>query len=235
MKNLVLAAGVTLVAAVGCGGGGSGDAIITANWSLKQVNGTVIPTCPPGVDTAEVVAQEIGAGGTPVGAPIIDLYNCDDFSGTSTYPPADYDVFVALTGPSGDYAQSLTAAVDVTVQDKTVTVDIFDDGGYFSLAWTLKGASGAPLQCSQVPGIDGVEAISTDVANANNAVTDQFTCEDGAAVTAALLAGTYTVAVAAINAQDQALGPSTTLTNKAVPRQNGVTNLGTVEVSIDGL
>lgn len=112
MKNLVLAAGVTLVAAAaGCGGGGSGDAIITANWNLKQVNGTVIPTCPPGVDTAEVHAQEIGAGGAPVGSAIIDLYNCDDFTGTSTYPPADYDVFITLTGPQGDYAQSLTAAV----------------------------------------------------------------------------------------------------------------------------
>jgi hypothetical protein len=125
--------------------------------------------------------------------------------------------------------------VDVTVSDKSFNAQILNDGGYFYLAWNLFGAStNADLTCATAGAIGGVEAIGTDVSNSANSNSDQFDCEDLASYTAGYRAGTYTVSVAALNAADQAIGPATNLTNKVIGTHNAITNLGTVEIAIDG-
>ena len=56
------------------------------------------------------------------------------------------------------------------------------------LAWNLiGGTSGTPLSCAQVTGgVDGVELISTNVANSTSSFDDVFTCVDGVGTTSAL-------------------------------------------------
>jgi hypothetical protein len=133
------------------------------------------------------------------------------------------------------YAKSLSAIVDVTVIDKTFNAQILNDGGYFQLAWVLRGAvSNNALTCAQA-GAAGLETVGTDVSNPTSSLSDIWNCSDGSGITADYLAGTYTVSVAALNAMDQSIGTAPVLTNRVINDRNRVTDLGTVTVPITGL
>src|SRR5574337_844327 len=56
------------------------QAYTTANWSIKNVAGT-IQACPMGFDTAALYSQALDATGQPTGQPIVDLFNCADGTG----------------------------------------------------------------------------------------------------------------------------------------------------------
>src|SRR5262249_6542510 len=134
------------------------------------------------------------------------------------------------------YAKSTSAAVDLTTADKNFTATILNDGGYFSFAWNLtKMSNGAPITCADVTGINGVEAIATEVRNPSNSATDIYTCTDGQGLKAGYLAGTYTVHVDAINAAMQSIGDAPDLLNKVIMSPNKVTDLGTVTIPITAL
>jgi hypothetical protein len=214
------------------------DAIITANWSLKQQSSGQLIPCPPGTTTAAVYSQPVDGANNPIGSPIIDLFDCDDNSGrTAPLPPDVYQVWVALTSEGGGstYATSLSAIVDVINTDKTFSTTILNDGGYFQLTWDLVDSqTAAPMTCATADA-DGIGVVSTLVSNTSSFVDDKFTCEDHYGITGGLLQGAYTVAVDAF--QDGptggAIGPTTTLTNKTIGPRNAVTNLGNVQIQID--
>ena len=73
--------------------------MITASWSIQTLAGAAQP-CPGGFDTAVVYSQRLDAFGDPVDAPVLDLFNCVD--GTGTTAPligAKYSVWVEITKP----------------------------------------------------------------------------------------------------------------------------------------
>jgi hypothetical protein len=245
MKKLVLASLIALAAsqAAGCiitsGDDTGDDAFVSATWQLRsEANNTQAP-CPPTFDTAALYNQPIDANGNNAGPVIVDLFNCADGTGTSApLPPTTYLTWVEIANHNNTdtYAKSLSAVVDVTVSDKTFNTQILVDGGYFQLQWQLQGQStNAPLTCAQAGAAGGVEAVGTDVSNANNSNSDIFDCEDKYGVTAGYTMGTYTVSVAALNSSDASIGTAPALTNKVIQDANQVTNLGTITIPITGL
>ena len=217
---------------------GEDTATITVNWSLQNLASGSTTTCPPGITTAAVYSQPVNGLNQPVGSPIIDLFDCDDRTGrTAPLPPDVYQVWVELESETGatEYARSLSAIVDVTSTDKTFTTTILNDGGYFALSWELfDSTTNAPLECSDVVGLDGVGVVSTSVANQNNFFDDKFTCENHYGVTAGLLAGAYTVSVDAFEDGAGSLGAPVVLSgNRTILDTNRVTDLGQINIPID--
>ena len=242
MKKLVLFGLIIAGAASGCiissGDDGGSAATITAHWDIKQVNGTSL-SCPPTYDTAALYSQEIDANYNNVGPPVIDLFDCNAFTANSApLNPTTYYSWVAIETHDGSqtYASTVSAFVDLTVSDKTFSADIYDDGGYFQMAWQLTRASnGAPLLCADVAGINGVESVSTATTGSTQAIVDQFKCSDHYGVTSVLPEGTYTVSIDAIDSSDHAIGVADTLTNKPISGPNKVTDLHTITIPIDSL
>ncbi|HEU0035782.1 MAG TPA: hypothetical protein VFQ53_34455 [Kofleriaceae bacterium] len=204
--------------------------LITANWSFKDLaTNTTITQCPPGTSSADVHAIRLDGAGNETSEVYIDKYNCNDLTGTSDYPIGTYKVFVDIVG----YGQSLSAIVDITAQDKTVTVTLVDDGGYFLFDWDLRdAATNAPLTCSEAGNPDSIEITST-LSGTTQAVADKFNCEDGSGVTGALLTGSYTISVAALNASNQALGAPQNFSDRLIGDHNDVTDLGVITLPID--
>jgi hypothetical protein len=241
MKNLVLGSLIALTASQAAGciiESSSDDAFITANWTFRNEATGTTTGCPSGFDTVALYNQEVTSSGSEIGSPIIDLFDCADGSGTSApLPPTLFKSWISVTDTNNTskYAESTAAYVDVTVSDKSFNAQILNDGGYFYFAWNLYGAStNADLSCAQAGATGGVEAIATDISDSSNSASDQYDCEVGAAYTAGYRAGTYTVSVSALNSSDAAIGTAPALTNKSIGIRNAVTELGTVEIPIDG-
>lgn len=232
MRKVVLAA-LMAYAATGCVAEESG--VITANWSFKELSSGASLECPPGFDTTAVYAIPLDSFGERVGQPLIDLYNCQDFSGSSTYPIDLYEVYLEITNDANTalYAQSTSAVVDLVPSDKTFTTTIIDDGGFFRFDWDLVGeVSNQRLSCADVQA-QGVEIVST-LSGTSNLVSDIFDCEAYFGYTAALLAGSYTVSVAALGPGDASIGTAPALTNKVIQAPNKITDLGLIEIPITG-
>ena len=216
--------------------------LMTARWSFKEVETGASLTCPTGFNTTAVHAQPVDRFGNNAGQKVIDLYNCDAFQGTADYPATLYAVFMEITTQtnSAKYADTPETYVDITVEDKTITQTIIDDGGFFVFDFELRdGVGGSPLTCSQA-GADGVEIVST-LNGSTQAKTDIFDCvtpgfrDDGKgyATTAGLLAGDYTVSVAALDSSDRSVGTAPALTNKRIVAPNKLTDLGLIQIPID--
>lgn len=212
----------------------------TVRWSIATVDAPGVPLpCPTGFDTAAIHSQRVGSDGTPVGPPLVDLFDCDDLEGTIVPVLAGrYLTHVAITDATlaATYATSTSALVDLTSSNATMTTTIFEDGGYFAVAWALVGASSnSALTCAQVADIDGVSVLSTDVAGPTSFFEDIFACEDGGGLTAVLPEATYTVAISALDGDGAAIGEGPVLTSRVIQGPNRVTDLGAVTVAIDGL
>ncbi|CAN5375974.1 hypothetical protein BH11MYX1_BH11MYX1_02460 [soil metagenome] len=215
-------------------GGGRVTGYTTASWHLTNVANQQF-NCPSGFNTAALYSQEVDASYNDVGAPVIDLFNCADFTGKSAALAATtYYSWVAITTDtnSSQYATSTQAFVDLTVSDKSYSADILEDGGYFQLQWALT-LGGQPTTCAAQASVHGIEAVSTDTANASNFASDIFPCADHFGITSPFTTGTYTVSIDALNANNQAIGTVVNLTNKMIYAPNKVTNLGTVTIPLD--
>jgi hypothetical protein len=217
--------------------------LMTANWSFKHLASGSSLTCPTGFDTTAVHAIPIDRFGAKVGTELIDLYNCSAFTGTSDYDARPYEVFMEVTTPTNSaiYADTPSAYVDLTVQNKTITQTIIDDGGFFTFDFELRDKNGgARLTCGQAGANGGVEILSTLNGTAE-AVSDIFDCvapgfrDDGAgfAFTGGLLAGDYTVSIAALDSSDRSVGTAPALTNKRISAPNKITDLGLIQIPID--
>lgn len=218
--------------------GGGDSAYVTASWTFRNEATSAMTGCPVGYDTVALYNQPVAPEtGAPIGSPVIDLFDCA--AGTGTTAPLSATTYstwieVVNTNNTSTYARSLETAVDVTTSDKSISVQILNDGGYFRLGWMLHGASSAsPLTCVTA-NTASVEVVATDSVNSSNSASDSFNCLSTSGVTAGYVGATYTVVVSARSAADAELG-SLTLTNRTIDAQNAVTNLGTVDIPIDGL
>ena len=217
--------------------------LITARWSFKEVSTGATLGCPAGFDTTAVHVTPVDRFGEAMGQKTIDLYDCDAFQGTADYAADQYEVFMEITTPtnSAKYADTPRAYVDITLEDKTITQTIVDDGGYFVFDYELRDSvNGDRLSCAEAGATGGVEIIST-LNGTSQGKTDIFDCvvpgfrDDGSgyAVTAGLVAGDYTVSIAALNSADQSIGTAPALTNKRIEAPNKLTDLGLVQIPID--
>ena len=239
MKKLVLFSLTVAVAtqATGCissSGDGSSNGYITASWKMTDLAKHTL-NCPAGFDTAALYSQEINTNFDAVGGPIIDLFNCSDFTGASAAlnPTTYYSwITIATDNNAAQYASSTSAFVDLTASDKSYTAEILEDGGYFQMQWQLT-SGGVPTSCAAQTDVDGIESIATDVSSSQNFASDIFPCADHVGITSGFAAATYTVSVDAINANMHALGNPVTLTNKTITAPNHVTDLGTVTLRLD--
>jgi hypothetical protein len=212
------------------GGGGA----ITAHWDIKNV-AKQSQDCPAGYDTAALYSQQIDVNYGNIGAPIVDLFDCTAFTAVSDPLPATtFYSWIQIESHDGSmvYASTVYAYIDLTTTDKVFSADIYTDGGYFQMAWQLT-VGGVPSSCAANADITGVEAISTEVGNPNNAVSDIFKCGDHNGVTDVLPTGTYTISVDAFNSAMAAVGTAPTITGKSIGDQNQVTDLGTVTIPLD--
>lgn len=240
MKNLVVLSGLIAAASTGCTSGPSANAHVGATWQIKDYPNTVIG-CPPGFDTAALYNQEVDINDQPIGSPIIDLFDCAAMAGTSApLPPTRYETWIEITtnNNSSVYAQSVPAFVDVTDVDLTYNTDIFDNAGYFGMAWNLVGQnSGATVSCEQAGvtgGSSGVE-MRINVTGTRTMDIDQFPCSDYSGVSKAYPEGSYTVALDAYTAAGQVSGTSPQKDNQVISGPNQVTNLGTMSIPMPGL
>ncbi len=213
------------------------DPVIGVYWRFEEIGVFGIQGCPTGFDTIDVVTQPVDAAGQ-LGDAIIDRFDCG-LTGAMTSPltPGTYQVHYQVTNDSrAIFASSVPRQVEVGDGDAVYEAAIIVNGGYMSLAWKLVGAqSGNGLKCADVTALTGISSIATSITTPTEAVTDIWTCEDGAGVTGAMLAGTYTVSVSAINAANLSLGTAAPVTNVVVRAPNQVTDLGTINIPVDGL
>ncbi len=219
--------------------GGGGDALLSVNWTFRNIATGAATACPSGFDTVALYSQEVTSTGDLIGSPIIDLFDCAAGSGTSApLAPSFYKAWIEVTNTNNTstYARSTEAFIDLTVSDKSFSTQILNDGGYFLIAWNLVGGSTSnPLTCAEAGASGGIDVIATDINDSSNSAEDLFDCETGQSYTAGFQSGTYTVSVAARNASQDPIGTAPTLTNKVIASPNLVTNLGTVEIPITGL
>jgi hypothetical protein len=241
MRRLVWVCLAALAATTAACGTNNGDDIgdddigdvgfITADWNFKDLaNDQIVTECPPGFDTAAVNSNSVDGG-----EDFVDLYDCGALTGTPDegYPIDVYSVFVSIEDTNGTnvFATSLAADVDLTAQDATYQTTILLDGGYFAATWNLvDAATNDPLDCAGAGNPEAIEIRST-TAGTMDLVVDQFTCEDGSGITAGLLAGDYTVSLAAQSGGAD-LGEPAVIDSSIAP-QNEVTDLGTVTLPID--
>jgi hypothetical protein len=248
MKNLVLGSLIAVLAsqAAGCIIETDDSTYVTASWSIKKIeNNTIVPSCPPNITTAALYSQPVQPDGTMVGPAIVDLFDCNAFSGTSSgLAPGLYLNWIDLATDNNSslYAKSLAPDfnddgfpdnTDMTV-DNSLHFDLYDDGGYFDVSWALQGAqTNTPLQCSTAGATGGVEITAT-LSGTSSAASDQFDCENGYGITGGYLAGSYTLSMAALNAADQSIGTAPTIPTATIGRANAVTHLNTITIPIDG-
>lgn len=210
---------------------------ITATWQIKNVGGAPAP-CPPGYNTAALYSQPVDANGNDIGDATIDLFRCDDGIGVSApLDPGLYQSWIEITNDNNTarFARSLSAYVDLTFEDKTFDVGIFVDGGYIQVDWNLARASnGKPMLCAEDPDITNIE-IQASYGSPTDFFDRPYPCEDYTAITAGLVARTYTVVLQAIDALDQPLSEAETVPEVVVPLYNEVNHLpNPVTLVIDG-
>jgi hypothetical protein len=187
-------------------------------------------------------SQKVNASGTAIGAPVVDVFNCNSpGAGITTPLPAGlYDVSIEIQNHAltMTYASSSVGRVDLTTSDKTFAADIYTDGGYFSLSWKLVKQSNPAMTvtCAQagVGANGGTESISTNTDGTHAAVSDLFTCDDGAGITSVLPAADYTVSVDVFGNNMAALGTAAPIST-TIAGQNQITPLGLVTIPITGL
>ena len=208
------------------------DATISGAWSFHNIATKTDTACPTGFNTVRMISQPVDDNLRATGEPYIDLFDCADFRHASApLPPDVYQVWLEVVTDSGNtmYAQSTSQVVDVIDRDALFTAEILNDGGYFLFDWQLKGQStNTSLSCS---GVDNVEILST-LSGATQAVGDKFRCGEGSGITAGLLHGNYTLSVAALDANQRAIGVAPAIT-KDIADRNQVTDLGLITIPID--
>jgi hypothetical protein len=244
MRKLVLVLTIAFIAtnAAGCifssSGDDDGEVIADVGWVFKDIATNTETGCPAGFDTVVVVAHETNAAGEIIDPkPYIDLLDCVDGIAANrvSYDPGFYNIFLEVRdgGEAGPlYAQSLSELFDLNVADDTFDYVIFNDGGYFQMAWDLiDKTTRAPLDCAQAA-TNKIEITAT-VSSTTEAASLRFACQDGQGVTDGILEGNYVVSLAALNVGETAPVGVAPAVNTSIRPQNEVTNLQTIVIEID--
>ena len=164
-----------------------------------------------------------------------DLYNCTDGTGTELLPAGFWAQFVSITDHSGAqvYADSIGQLVDLTASN-TMNAEMIHNGGDILASWHLV-SGGAPTTCAAVTGQAGVELDATLTTDTSILIGDQFDCDKGEFgfdYTDPLPAGTYTLQVDVINANNAAIGNGGSVPNVDVGPQNDIKDVGDVEIDV---
>ncbi len=235
-RALLLLAGLALPACIAGKATGidSNDALVAVTWSVRTVAGFE-QACPAGTPTAQVIAQPVDPlTGEPTTASQETLFDCSAKSGTISLVPDSYVISVHLLDADGAgvYAASLpSGVVDLSAIDASEAFDLYTDGGYLELAWTLTSPSDAVVDC-ETAGVTDIVAVLTPTGSGGGALTttSPIPCVAGTAISSVVAAGTYSVAVRA-EATGSVRG-STTLPVEIVRGPNQVTAVGTITIPI---
>lgn len=235
MKNLVLSAMLTVTASQAAGCiivADDGEGAVSVSWSpvTAAPNGDAIAASPPpGATTAIIYAQrDIDA------RPFEDAYFISDRGGLSTdLPEGEYDVWVRFTDDAkvARYAESGSQRVIVEGGSTTVVPNysIFVDHAFYLASWNLRPGGGAPVQCSQIAGENGVAIDATDGAGLR--WTTKLDCEAGVAPLQAITrpmpsslggAKDYTIKLELLNTSDVSIGSSPVI----IPSEAGKLDYG---------
>lgn len=229
--------GVSLLALLaGCGNDDADGVFVTATWLFRSVTVNTPQACPEGFDTVVVHARAAnGARCNDEGDQVCSEPNlCSDGMGTSRrLLPNVYEVWLEVTSDTGASVYAVTAPerIDLTLGDKSYARQIFVDGGVFDVAWTLRGTDGSPRSCEQAS-VAAVIVTTSDEADPSSANSSEIPCERERGYTFPYLAGSYTVSLEAVDENGQTRGLSDTLTGQVVSAPNGITSLGTVDISL---
>lgn len=209
------------------------DAIVDVTWSLRDVDGTNT-MCPAGITTAQVIAQPVDPNeGTPEGAPISTLFDCDANTGTISLVPGPYVLTVRLESADGSmiYADSLaTDTITFTIEDTSLNFDIYNDGGYVELSWNLVDQMDQVLDC-ETAGVTDIRVVLTPMAGSGSATTtDPMACPLFTATSSVIPQGTYALAV---NAESSGATVGTfAVASKMILGTNQVSGLGTITIPL---
>ncbi|MEO8844965.1 MAG: DUF4215 domain-containing protein [Kofleriaceae bacterium] len=215
-------------------------AAIDATWELTNVAG-LTATCPSGVDSATVSALPIDANGMPTGPAIATQFDCSAGMGTTTMLPAAlYSVNVTLSDHGLTQVFGVSASQHVDLSDATnkpFDATFLTDGGAFQLAWKLvKMSDSTPVACADLGTMPRIKVgITPDAGGATAA--SSFSCDAGSATTAAVLAGSYMVAVSAttFDTSTTTVGTAAPLTGQVIVAPNGLTDLAIITIPITAL
>jgi hypothetical protein len=244
--------GVSLLALVGCGSDDADVVFIDASWTVRSVTANSPLGC--GDLNANAVKTTLTArrtdGGRCSGAmtECQSVFECDvvpadgetrKATGTGTSTPLEpgiYEVQLALANEdlSTTYAVSTPETIDVSLGDKTYSRQFLTDGGVFQFRWRLLGNDNQPRSCD-VASVFGVAITVQNEADPSSATSDEVNCEDNATgYSFAFANGSYMVTLEAVNDNGQTQGLSDTLTGQVIMGPNGITDLGTVDVFLQG-
>lgn len=144
-------------------------ATLTVNWSIENVDGTVLP-CSSNYDQMQIHVQAYAETVNGNEEDIWKMFDCSAGQGSwslplsgdqedpnragfpSTNVTGKYDVWIAQTEATGTVVNQTsipTYYVDLTTGDKTVESTLYEDGGYYGLYWGLASlASGSSFDCA---------------------------------------------------------------------------------------
>lgn len=205
-----------------------GTATINASWVVLD-DDVENAACPPGATTAALNSHLSGRTD-----PYVDLFDCEDLAGSATeLPLGSYTVWIDFTDTSGStlFAQSEAVSINLDSDGEVATAAFRVDGynGFLDISWVIAGSS-----CAGVADEDGVSVLST-LAGTTQGVDDIFLCTDGEspaiATTGALTIGSYVVAVALLNTNQQAIGEAPDITTR-IDYGNEFVDLGEVTITL---
>lgn len=216
--------------------------VTTVTWQFMDLATNQVTACPTGIDTAQLHQQALDVNGTPIGTCttasatcFVDTFACSAGTGVGTGLPAGrYKTFLVMQNAAGTttYASSIPRVFDLSTADQVYSNTIYNDAGYVQVTWTLVGmTSGQVLSCATA-GTPTVSILTTKQGTSNGN-EDLFDCTDGLGVTSAVAPGMYTVAVSALDSNNQAVGTANTST-ASVLSQNRISNQGNVTIPIAG-
>lgn len=156
----------------------SGFHDVTVNWSLRNVDGSLMTSCPPGFTTmyanlyrnpGGLVAPpdaELILPCTPQGSftqPVATGGELKDPSGSGgffDYTP-EKDILLAVTEETlSEYAAETSLYyIEALTSDLTLDFDIYPDGGVGVIAWQFESTlTSAPIPSCAAAGVDQIEA-----------------------------------------------------------------------------
>lgn len=238
MRNLVLGTLLTagLLQATGCiissdddddgisdgaddGGDGSGTGILfDPTW-----------ICPPDADTITFFATRVG--GT---TSIDETFNCGEtLPDAILYDAGDYTI-EAL--PEGDIGPFHSQFADIGGDDGQLIDDVDfvfpDDGGFFSVTWTIDGLD--PVKSCADLGADSLAVDATFLDDPGLELVDEFPCEDGIGVTdidpLGWPIGEYVLDISLVDSAGKAITDPNPVTKVFIDFADHLSDLGTVDV-----
>jgi hypothetical protein len=220
--------GVSLLAALlgGCGGDDADSVFVNATWSFRSVASNTALPCP---DTFTKVELHVGDH--------VTTFDCADGMGRSdAIPKGTYDAFLTVTNDDASqlYATSTPGELDLTLSDRTFSRQFLTDGGVFHAGWTLVDKQGSPVDCVTANATTIViEAVDESDPTIDN--IDELDCEDGEGYSFGYPAGSYRVTLEAFDADDLSLGITDPADGQVITPPNGITEVGTLALTISGL